>query len=70
MNHWSPPTAPQTPNHHLAAAVNKKSVLVGRAEQCAKQRGRLPTIVAVDHYTDGDLFAAVKALNRLEKPRR
>jgi hypothetical protein len=52
-------------DHAEAAAVNAKRVLVGRARECARLRGKLPTIVAVDHYTDGGLFAAVKRLNAL-----
>ena len=66
MNHWSPPTPPSPPDPAQAAAVNAKNVLVGRAKRCAKQRGMLPTIVAVDHYTDGDLFSAVKKLNSID----
>jgi hypothetical protein len=66
MNHWSPPTPPSETDHAEAAAVNARSVIVGRAEECAKARGKLPTIVAVDHYRDGDLFGAVRKLNALE----
>jgi hypothetical protein len=65
MNHWSPPTPPARTDHAEAAAVNARRVIVGRARECASVRGKLPTVVAVDHYRDGDLFAAVRRLNEL-----
>jgi hypothetical protein len=65
MNHWSPPVPQSPPDPALARAVNAKDVLIGRARRCAKQRGLMPTIVAVDHYTEGGLFAAVRKLNAL-----
>jgi hypothetical protein len=66
MNHWSPPTPPVQADPAQYEALNAKSVLVGRARQCASDRGLLPTIVAVDQFSYGDLFAAVKRLNVLE----
>lgn len=65
LNHWSPPTPPQQASPDDYAALNAKSVLVGRAKQCATTRGLLPTIVAVDQFSYGDLFGAVKRLNQL-----
>jgi hypothetical protein len=65
MNHWSPPIPPAQANADDYAALNAKSVLVGRAKVCATTRGLLPTIVAVDQFTYGDLFGAVRRLNQL-----
>jgi hypothetical protein len=66
MNHWSPPTPPQQADPNDYDALNARSVLVGRARECASTRGLLPTIVAVDQFTYGDLFGAVERLNQLE----
>jgi hypothetical protein len=65
MNHWSPPTAPARPDLAASARVNARSVIVGRAEECARVRGRLPSIVAADQVTAGDLVGAVRDLNGL-----
>jgi hypothetical protein len=46
-----------------AAAVNDADVIVDRARTCALLRGRLPTIVAVNHLTLGDAVGAVRRLN-------
>jgi hypothetical protein len=63
MNHWSPPTPRQQPDPVADAQVNAQDVLVGRARACQTVRGLMPTIVAVDQFTTGGLFAAVKELN-------
>ncbi|HET6830231.1 MAG TPA: hypothetical protein VFH44_02670 [Solirubrobacterales bacterium] len=63
MNHWSPPTAPAEPDLEASAAVNARSVIVGRAEECARVRGRLPSIIAADQVTAGNLRGAVRDLN-------
>lgn len=63
MNHWSPPTAPPRPDLAESAKVNARSVIVGRAEECARVRGRLPSIIAADQVTAGDLRGAVRDLN-------
>ena len=60
MNHWSPPVAP---NPVTSAAVNAADVIEGRARTCARVRGRLPTIVAVDMFPAGGLLEAVRRLN-------
>jgi hypothetical protein len=65
MNHWSPPTPPAQPDLAASARVNKRSVLVGRARECRRVRGRLPTIVAVDQVKAGGLLAAASDLNGL-----
>jgi hypothetical protein len=63
MNHWSPPVPPQQPDPVNNEAVNAQSVIVGRARECAAERGRLPTIIATDQSLIGGLFAAVNELN-------
>ena len=65
MNHWSPPTAPAQPDLEKSAEVNARSVLVGRAEKCAEVRGRLPSLIAADQITAGDLTGAVRDLNAI-----
>ena len=60
MNHWSPPLAP---NPATSAAVNAADVIEGRAQTCARVRGKLPTIVAVDMFPAGGLLEAVRRLN-------
>jgi len=65
MNHWSPPTAPATPDLEASAKVNARAVIVGRAEKCAEVRGRLPSIIAADQVTAGDLLGAVRDLNSI-----
>ncbi|MEO3842070.1 hypothetical protein [Streptomyces sp. B22F1] len=46
-----------------AAAVNDADAIVHRARTCALLRGRMPTIVAVNHMTLGDAVGAVRRLN-------
>lgn len=64
MNHWSPDVPPAIPDLFASAAVNARSVLVGRARACRAARGRLPSIIAVDQVRAGGLLAAVRDLNR------
>lgn len=65
MNHWSPPTAPPVPDLEKSAEVNARSVIVGRAEKCAEVRGRMPSIIAADQVTAGDLLGAARDLNAI-----
>jgi hypothetical protein len=60
LNHWSPPVAPSPAT---SEQVNAVGVLGGRAATCARVRGTLPNIVAVDWYTAGAVVQAVKVLN-------
>ncbi len=62
MNHWSPPVAPKPAT---SARVNAFSAIVDRALVCRRVRHKMPTIVAVDMYRSGRLFAAVRRLNAL-----
>ena len=67
MNHWSPPTPPAQTDFANEEAVNAKDVILGRARECAALRGRMPTIIAVDQFAIGGLFAAVKELNGVRR---
>jgi hypothetical protein len=60
MNHWSPPVAPIPAG---SAVVNAADVIAGRAATCARVRGRLPTVIAVDMFPAGGLLSAVRRLN-------
>lgn len=62
LNHF---VADPFPDADLSAEANAFAVLHGRAVECAAAFGRNPNIVAVDWYSEGDLFAAVDALNGL-----
>jgi hypothetical protein len=67
MNHWSPPTPPAQTDFANEEAVNAKDVILGRARECEALRGRLPSIIAVDQFAIGGLFAAVKELNGVRR---
>jgi hypothetical protein len=61
VNHWvdtSP--APRVSN---ARQVNARPFLTNRLQTCRRIRGRLPNLVAVDFYRQGDPLATVDALN-------
>jgi hypothetical protein len=57
FNHWVTPAEPFT-----AGRVNS-SVLRARLGRCEVQRGRGPTLVAVDFAEQGDVFGVVRKLN-------
>jgi hypothetical protein len=65
MNHWSPPFAPSPAG---SAVVNAAQVIAGRAVTCARVRGRLPTLIAVDMFPAGGLLEAVRWLNATPDP--
>ncbi len=48
-----------------APTVNANPFLLDRARECMQADGSLPNFVTVDFYDQGDLFAAVRALNNL-----
>jgi len=66
MNHWV--STGVTPEVGKAAIVNTKEAIVARARACEARRGKLPNIVAVDFFGQGDVVGAVRHLNGLEKP--
>jgi len=61
LNHWVDTTPAPRPS--LAAIVNERAVLLGRARRCERIRHRLPNLVAVDFYRRGDLLGVVDELN-------
>lgn len=60
VNHWVS-TEANLPDAGRAAEANALDVLLARIEACPRR----PTFLAVDFYEQGDLFAAVNALNDL-----
>ncbi|HRV60531.1 MAG: hypothetical protein KDB54_08315 [Solirubrobacterales bacterium] len=71
MNHWvngniddgPDGTLDVTPDPAVAQILNQPDVLIARAEACKARRGKLPNIVAVDDFGEGDLTDAVRQLN-------
>lgn len=72
MNHWVngylDNSNPTVPDPAVAQVLNQREVLVNRARACETRRGKLPNIVAVDDFGDGDLLGAVRELNGLTRP--
>jgi hypothetical protein len=64
MNHWIERV---NPSPGLAAQVNARDLLVRRGRRCAKARGLVPNIVAVDFYDEGGVLEAVDALNGVSR---
>ncbi len=63
MNHWIQRIAPDRTD---AVRINDLDVLVGRAEQCARERGRTPNYLAVNFFDIGDVVAATDVLNGVD----
>jgi len=61
VNNWVDTTP--VPRASLAAVVNGHTALLKRAETCQRIRHRVPNLVAVDFYKQGDVFGVVRALN-------
>jgi hypothetical protein len=59
-NHWLQAVAPDRRN---AAVVNAREVVVDRARRCEVERGQLPSFIAVDFSSIGDVLGAVDELN-------
>jgi len=64
LNNWVDTTPAPKPSN--AAIVNAYDALLARARQCQAERGRRPTLIAVDFYRTGELFRVVRTLNGLE----
>jgi hypothetical protein len=64
LNHWIDTTPAPRPSN--AAVVNARDVLLARVRQCEQERGRRPTILAVDFASTGDVVGAVAALNGVD----
>jgi hypothetical protein len=63
VNNWVDTTP--IPRASLAAVVNAHSALLRRTETCRRVRHRLPNLVAVDFYKQGDVRGVVRVLNGL-----
>jgi hypothetical protein len=63
VNNWVD-TSP-VPRRSIAAVVNAHSALLERVQACQRIRHRLPNLVAVDFYKQGDVLGVVRALNGL-----
>lgn len=60
LNHWVQRVAPDRAD---SVIVNAHDVIVDRARRCEEERGLLPTFIAVNFYSIGDLMGAVDTLN-------
>jgi len=65
MNHWVE-TVP-SPKPTNAEVVNSREFLMRRLDAYARERGRMPNVIAVDFYGIGDLLGVCRELN--ERPR-
>jgi hypothetical protein len=61
LNHWIDTTPAPKPSN--AAIVNQRDYVLARARQCEKERGKRPTILAVDFALTGDVVGAAAVLN-------
>jgi hypothetical protein len=61
VNHWI--TTDPVPRPADADKVNTYEPLVARLRTCARLRGHIPNVVAVNFYRRGELMRAVGALN-------
>jgi hypothetical protein len=59
VNHWVD-TSP-APRVTIAREVNTRAFLEARLERCREARRPFPTILAVDFYRDGDVFAVARS---------
>lgn len=59
LNHW----IGDVPSAWGGEQANAQAVLEDRVAECLQERGRLPSLVAVDFYDQGQLFEVVAALN-------
>jgi len=53
------------PDRAQSARVNQRASLLGHLQRCARERGRWPNFVTVDHYDLGDVLAVVDEVNGL-----
>jgi hypothetical protein len=61
MTNWIDTTPAPKPSN--AKIVNGYDALPARAKQCRAERGKRPTLIAVDFYRTGDLFRVARTLN-------
>jgi hypothetical protein len=63
INHWLSPVSPSK-----ADIANSRPVLEARLEDCDRERGLFPNMIAVDFSDRGDTLAVVDELNGLDGP--
>jgi hypothetical protein len=62
VNNWADVFPPRpTPN----VPLNQRDFILQRAQQCRRQRGRLPNLILTDYYNRGAVVKAVAELNGL-----
>jgi hypothetical protein len=61
LNHWIDTTPAPKPSN--AAIVNQRDYILARARQCEAERGKRPTILAVDFALTGDVVGAAAVMN-------
>ncbi|MBD0282614.1 MAG: hypothetical protein ICV69_10540 [Thermoleophilaceae bacterium] len=69
FNHWADVFPPRLQANR---PFQRRRFILERARRCARARGLPMSLIAVDHYDQGDLFEAVETLNaeRIEAHRR
>jgi hypothetical protein len=63
LNHWVTTAPVQRPSD--AAKVNAYAPLLARSRACERIRHRLPNLLAVNFYREGDVFRVADTLNRV-----
>jgi hypothetical protein len=61
INNWIDTTPAPKPSN--AAIVNAYDTLMARVRRCEAERGKRPTLIAVDFYRTGEIFRVARALN-------
>jgi hypothetical protein len=61
LNHWADLFPPR---RGANAEFQTREALLGRARECARERGLPVSLIAVDHYDLGELVDSVDELNR------
>jgi hypothetical protein len=61
LNNWVDTTP--VPRSSNAAVVNAYKVLLHRAQTCLSLRHRLPNLIAVDFFRQGDVLGVARTLN-------
>jgi len=64
VNHWIETTPAPKPSN--AEIVNTYAMLMQRARECKRERGRWPTYIAVDFGDIGDIVKATRTMNGLD----
>ena len=65
INHWV--STDPVPRPSDAKTVNAYKPLLARAQRCQRIRHRLPNLLAVNFYKEGDLFRVVNTLNGISR---